>query len=96
MVLWCIRCQELLVMHCFLTSYIFKFLYVFLQIYLYGGYFKEVSSDKEKGTVHADMWSLDPRTWEWNKVDTYIYIIILNVISVNFYLSVYLCPRILY
>lgn len=41
------------------------------QIYLYGGYFKEVSSDKnasEKGTVHADTWSLDPRTWEWNKV----------------------------
>uniref|UniRef100_A0ACD5UQU4 Uncharacterized protein n=1 Tax=Avena sativa TaxID=4498 RepID=A0ACD5UQU4_AVESA len=41
------------------------------QIYMYGGYFKEVSSDKnasEKGTVHADMWSLDPRTWEWNKV----------------------------
>ncbi|GJN02534.1 hypothetical protein PR202_ga19896 [Eleusine coracana subsp. coracana] len=38
------------------------------KIYLYGGYFKEVSSDKEKGTVHADMWSLDPRTWEWNKV----------------------------
>ncbi|XP_040378907.1 kelch domain-containing protein 4 [Oryza brachyantha] len=42
------------------------------QIYLYGGYFKEVvSSDKtasEKGTVHADMWALDPRTWEWNKV----------------------------
>nr|CAB3484909.1 unnamed protein product [Digitaria exilis] len=40
----------------------------YLQIYLYGGYFKEVASDKEKGTVHADMWSLDPRTWEWNKV----------------------------
>ncbi|WVZ86180.1 hypothetical protein U9M48_033008 [Paspalum notatum var. saurae] len=39
-----------------------------LAIYLYGGYFKEVSSDKEKGTVHADMWSLDPCTWEWNKV----------------------------
>ncbi|GJN02540.1 hypothetical protein PR202_ga19902 [Eleusine coracana subsp. coracana] len=38
------------------------------KIYLYGGYFKEVSSDKEKGTVHADMWSLDTRTWEWNKV----------------------------
>ncbi|KAL3512609.1 hypothetical protein ACH5RR_025326 [Cinchona calisaya] len=39
-------------------------------IYLYGGYSKEVSSDKhssEKGIVHADMWSLDPRTWEWNK-----------------------------
>lgn len=43
------------------------------EIFLYGGYFKEVSSDKnnstsEKGVVHADMWSLDPRTWEWNKV----------------------------
>ena len=42
-----------------------------LQIFLYGGYSKEVSSDKsssEKGIVHSDMWSLDPRTWEWNKV----------------------------
>ncbi|GKV05408.1 hypothetical protein SLEP1_g17425 [Rubroshorea leprosula] len=41
------------------------------QIFLYGGYSKEVSSDKngsEKGIVHSDMWSLDPRTWEWNKV----------------------------
>ncbi|XP_047327319.1 kelch domain-containing protein 4 [Impatiens glandulifera] len=43
------------------------------EIFLYGGYSKEVSSDKngtssEKGTVHFDMWSLDPRTWEWNKV----------------------------
>ncbi|KAE8707468.1 kelch domain-containing protein 4-like isoform X2 [Hibiscus syriacus] len=42
------------------------------QIYLYGGYYKEVSSDKssssEKGIVHADMWSLDPKNWEWNKV----------------------------
>lgn len=41
------------------------------EILLYGGYFKEVSSDKnssEKGVVHSDMWSLDPRTWEWNKV----------------------------
>ncbi|KAL4384336.1 hypothetical protein GQ457_15G006650 [Hibiscus cannabinus] len=41
-------------------------------IYLYGGYYKEVASDKssssEKGIVHADMWSLDPKTWEWNKV----------------------------
>lgn len=53
-------------------------MFFFLQIYLYGGYFKEVSSDKEKGTVHADMWSLDPRTWEWNKVGTNIYIILLN------------------
>jgi hypothetical protein len=42
---------------------------------MYGGYFKEVSADKnasEKGTVHADMWSLDPRTWEWNKVNSCI------------------------
>ncbi|KAL9228416.1 hypothetical protein vseg_004002 [Gypsophila vaccaria] len=42
------------------------------EIFLYGGYFKEVLSDKnsssEKGVVHSDMWSLDPRTWEWNKV----------------------------
>ncbi|KAJ4823384.1 hypothetical protein Tsubulata_023426 [Turnera subulata] len=42
-----------------------------LQIFLYGGYSKEISPDKsgsEKGNVHHDMWSLDPRTWEWNKV----------------------------
>ncbi|KAB2609182.1 kelch domain-containing protein 4-like [Pyrus ussuriensis x Pyrus communis] len=41
------------------------------EIFLYGGYSKEVSSDKtgsEKGIVHSDLWSLDPRTWEWNKV----------------------------
>ncbi|KAK1571836.1 hypothetical protein Q3G72_023875 [Acer saccharum] len=41
------------------------------EIYLYGGYSKEVSSDKnlsEKGNVHSDLWSLDPKTWEWNKV----------------------------
>lgn len=41
------------------------------EIFLYGGYSKEVSTDKnssEKGIVHADLWSLDPRTWEWNKV----------------------------
>ncbi|KAK1293784.1 hypothetical protein QJS10_CPA16g00284 [Acorus calamus] len=40
-------------------------------VYLYGGYSKEVASDKnnsEKGIVYSDMWSLDPRTWEWNKV----------------------------
>ncbi|KAM7471487.1 hypothetical protein LguiA_009670 [Lonicera macranthoides] len=41
------------------------------EVYLYGGYSKEVSSDKnsssEKGIVHSDMWSLDPRTWDWNK-----------------------------
>ncbi|KAI7985372.1 Kelch domain-containing protein 4 [Camellia lanceoleosa] len=41
------------------------------EIFLYGGYSKEVLSDKngsEKGIVHSDMWSLDPRSWEWNKV----------------------------
>ncbi|KAG6635007.1 kelch domain-containing protein 4 [Carya illinoinensis] len=41
------------------------------EIFLYGGYSKEVSSDKnssEKGIVHSDLWSLDPRTWEWSKV----------------------------
>ncbi|THF95489.1 hypothetical protein TEA_003563 [Camellia sinensis var. sinensis] len=41
------------------------------EIFLYGGYSKEVSCDKngsEKGIVHSDMWSLDPRSWEWNKV----------------------------
>ncbi|XP_076896198.1 uncharacterized protein LOC143549080 [Bidens hawaiensis] len=36
-------------------------------IYLYGGYSKEISSDKnsssEKGIVHSDMWVLDPKTW---------------------------------
>ncbi|KAK9049465.1 hypothetical protein SSX86_031569 [Deinandra increscens subsp. villosa] len=40
-------------------------------IYLYGGYSKEISSDKnssEKGIVHSDMWVLDPKTWVWNKV----------------------------
>lgn len=48
-----------------------KSIYFKFQIYLYGGYSKEVSSDKsgsEKGNVHSDMWSLDPKTWEWNKV----------------------------
>ncbi|XP_044497365.1 kelch domain-containing protein 4 isoform X2 [Mangifera indica] len=41
------------------------------EIFLYGGYSKEVLSDKndsEKGIVHSDLWSLDPKTWEWNKV----------------------------
>ncbi|EPS63666.1 hypothetical protein M569_11109, partial [Genlisea aurea] len=41
-------------------------------VYLYGGYSKEVSSSEkkvsERGIVHSDMWCLDPRTWEWNKV----------------------------
>ena len=42
-----------------------------LQIFLYGGYYKDALAEKdgtEKGVVHADMWVLDPRTWEWNKV----------------------------
>ncbi|OAE18296.1 hypothetical protein AXG93_436s1270 [Marchantia polymorpha subsp. ruderalis] len=42
------------------------------EIFMYGGYFKDHTSvDKEvseKGVVLADMWSLDPRTFEWNKV----------------------------
>ncbi|XP_073013390.1 uncharacterized protein [Typha latifolia] len=41
------------------------------EIFLYGGYSKEVASDKngsEKGIVHSDLWSLDPRNWEWNKI----------------------------
>ncbi|XP_073118839.1 uncharacterized protein [Henckelia pumila] len=50
----------------------FQFLVYQDTIYLYGGYSKEVSSsDKkvsEKGIVHSDMWCLDPKTWEWNKV----------------------------
>ncbi|KZV24855.1 kelch domain-containing protein 4-like [Dorcoceras hygrometricum] len=50
----------------------FQFIVYQDMIYLYGGYSKEVSSlDKkvsEKGIVHSDMWCLDPRTWEWNKV----------------------------
>lgn len=48
-----------------------SFLICILQILLYGGYSKVVSSDtnsSEKGIVHSDMWSLDPRTWEWSKV----------------------------
>ncbi|KAK9198181.1 hypothetical protein WN944_013364 [Citrus x changshan-huyou] len=40
------------------------------EVFLYGGYSKEVSTDKnqsEKGSIHSDLWSLDPRTWEWSK-----------------------------
>lgn len=71
--LWILGC-------CYLASYevlegkcgkhFFEYLLI-PQIFLYGGYSKEISSDKsssEKGIVHSDMWSLDPRTWEWNKV----------------------------
>ncbi|XP_057799521.1 uncharacterized protein LOC131015236 [Salvia miltiorrhiza] len=50
----------------------FQFVVYQDEIYLYGGYSKEVSSsDKkvtEKGNVHSDMWCLDPKTWVWNKV----------------------------
>lgn len=38
---------------------------------MYGGYYKDAGNEKdgsEKGVVHADMWVLDPRTFEWNKV----------------------------
>jgi hypothetical protein len=49
----------------------------FVQVFLYGGYFKDANVDKdsisEKGVVHADMWVLDPRSWEWNKVLTFIF-----------------------
>ncbi|KAL3684696.1 hypothetical protein R1sor_002718 [Riccia sorocarpa] len=42
------------------------------EVFMYGGYFKDhQSTDKEvseKGVVLADMWCLDPRTFEWNKV----------------------------
>jgi hypothetical protein len=47
-----------------------------LQVFLYGGYFKDAMADKdgsEKGVVHADMWMLDPRTWEWNKVSSAVF-----------------------
>jgi hypothetical protein len=56
---------------CSLEAVFFNRVPFILQIFLYGGYSKEVSSDKsasEKGIVHSDMWSLDPKTWEWNKV----------------------------
>eukprot|EP00897_Mesotaenium_endlicherianum_P009125 jgi/Mesen1/8240/ME000443S07392 len=41
------------------------------EIFLYGGYFKDHAKDKDgsdRGVIHADMWTLDPRSWEWNKV----------------------------
>ena len=48
---------------------------LYIQIFLYGGYFKDANSEKdlgsEKGVVHADLWVLDPRSWEWNKVKLY-------------------------
>ncbi|MCO5567469.1 hypothetical protein L7F22_021161 [Adiantum nelumboides] len=41
------------------------------EVFLYGGYFKDHGSEidtSEKGVVHADLWMLDPRSWEWSKV----------------------------
>ncbi|KAI5074551.1 hypothetical protein GOP47_0010512 [Adiantum capillus-veneris] len=41
------------------------------EVFLYGGYFKDPVSEKdasEKGVVHADLWMLDPRGWEWSKI----------------------------
>lgn len=55
----------------FHNSVHFMKIFFYLQIFMYGGYFKEFSADKngsEKGIVHSDLWSLDPRNWEWNKV----------------------------
>eukprot|EP01018_Ginkgo_biloba_P013717 Gb_28955 [translate_table: standard] len=49
----------------------FQFVVYQDEIFLYGGYFKDHASDKdssEKAIVHADMWLLDPRSGEWNKV----------------------------
>jgi hypothetical protein len=70
-----------------------------LQVFLYGGYSKEVSSDKsisEKGIVHSDMWSLDPRTWEWNKVDFFFLFLFSNRSKFPFMVNVYCCPFILF
>ncbi|XP_024518723.1 kelch domain-containing protein 4 [Selaginella moellendorffii] len=49
----------------------FQFAVYLDEIFLYGGYFKEPAPDKDqsdKGVVLADMWTLDPRNWEWDKV----------------------------
>lgn len=49
----------------------FQFASYLDEIFLYGGYYKDAGNEKdgsEKGVVHADMWVLDPRTFEWNKV----------------------------
>lgn len=62
-----------------------------MQIFLYGGYSKEVTSDKnstEKGIVHSDMWSLDPKTWEWNKV-------VMFLTPITFSLIILICFGIL-
>ncbi|KAJ7535231.1 hypothetical protein O6H91_12G023500 [Diphasiastrum complanatum] len=49
----------------------FQFASFLDEIFLYGGYFKDHVGDKDgldKGVVHADMWTLDPRAWDWSKV----------------------------
>ncbi|CAI5950932.1 unnamed protein product [Closterium sp. NIES-65] len=41
------------------------------EVYVYGGYFKDHARDadgKDKGVVLSDLWLLDPRSYEWNKV----------------------------
>ncbi|CAI5459880.1 unnamed protein product [Closterium sp. Yama58-4] len=41
------------------------------EVFLYGGYFKDHARDadgKDKGVVLSDLWLLDPRSFEWNKV----------------------------
>lgn len=69
-----------------------------LQIFLYGGYSKEVSSDKnssEKGIVHSDLWSLDPRTWEWSKVREFsaffIYPVHTRCVLIAPFISMFFC-----
>ncbi|GJP85577.1 hypothetical protein CLOP_g15686 [Closterium sp. NIES-67] len=41
------------------------------EVFLYGGYFKDHAKDadgRDRGVVLSDLWLLDPRSFEWNKV----------------------------
>ncbi|GJP32136.1 hypothetical protein CLOM_g16664 [Closterium sp. NIES-68] len=41
------------------------------EVFLYGGYFKDHAKDADgtdRGVVLSDLWLLDPRSFEWNKV----------------------------
>lgn len=41
------------------------------QAFLYGGYFKDSAGDPEgsdRGVVFSDLWVLDLKTWQWDKV----------------------------
>jgi len=42
-----------------------------VQGFLYGGYFKDSAGDPEgsdRGVVFSDLWVLDFKTWQWDKV----------------------------